>query len=307
MLKNLQLITIRKEREEKSSYLISFYIFIIFNILFSWIIQFQFNALISEGALIFILIAILLITWVPVLFALLLLNFFKLSFKIFFLETIIGKKIFWSILFPSLIAAIGIKISLLLSLVSLTPYGSPLIINGDTFIGVLNLFFPSIFNASLFCIVISVGNEIIFRAFFIELCYRVKLKFPWFFAGLFQFIILLPFLWFGYFGGGRGNFKYIACCFFLFIFLSAFFYWLSLPSNGDQNVQGEKMQNTIANRTLVPPILAASIYQIIFSVYAVRMLSETDFLWMSGPANVITIMIFCIITIFLYISKRLKY
>jgi hypothetical protein len=307
VLKNLLPTIKQKWKGEKSSYFISSFIFAILTVIFSWYIQLKVHASISNGNSLHILIAMLMMAWFPVLIAIFLMKIFKFPFQIFLLIPSIGKKMIWAILIPCLVAAIGIKLSLLLAQISVISPGIPLFMNGDTIVGALNLSFLSILPAILFCIVISVGTELIYRAFFIECCLRANIKIPWFFAGIIQFIAFIPFLWFGYFGGGEGNLKYLVCWLLLFIFLSAFHYWLSLSSNGDRKEQKYKTHKIIAKRSLLHPLFAASTYQIIYYVAAARTLSENGNLWMSGPANVITIVIYLIITIFLLMTKRLKY
>ena len=307
MLKNLPQTIKQKLKGEKSSYFISTFIFVLFTIIFSWYIQLKVHASTSSGMALHLLIAILTMSWFPILIAILLMKIFKFPLQIFLLIPIIGKKMVWAILIPCLAAAVGIKLSLLLSQISVNSPGMPLFMSGDTIFGALNLTFLSIFPTILFCVVTSVGTELTYRAFFIECCMRVNIKFPWLFAGIIQFIAFIPFLWFGYFGGGEGNLKYLLCWFFLFVFLSAFHYWLSISTNEDCKEQSFEMPKILAKRSLIHPIIAASTYQIIYHVVAARTLSENGNLWMSGPANVITIVIYLIITIFLLMTKRLKY
>jgi hypothetical protein len=298
VLKSLQTTIMRRLQGQKSSYLISAIIFATITIIFSWYIQLKSHDLISNGNTLYILI---------VLIAIFLIKIFKFPLQMFLLIPIFGKKIIWAFLIPCLAAAIGIKLSLSLSQINIISSGSPLFINGDTIVGVLNISFLSVLPAILFCIVIAVGTELIFRAFFIESCLRANIKAPWFFAGIFQFIAFIPFLWFGYFGGGEGNLIYLICWLLLFVFLSAFHYWLSLSSTEAHKERAVKMHEIIANRSVVLPIIAASMYQFLYYVVAARTLSENENLWMSGPANVITIVIYLIITIFLLMTKRLKY
>lgn len=308
MLKNLLRITIQKWEGEKNNYFISVFVFAILTIIFSWYIQLKAHvSFISNGNSLYILVAMLMIAWFPFLLAIFLVKIFKFPFQMFLLIPIVGKKIIWAILIPCFVAAIGIKFSLILSQISIVSPEMPLLISGDTIVGALNLSFLSILPIILFCIVVSVGTELSYRAFFIESCLRVRIKIPWFFAGIIQFIAFIPFLWFGYFGGGEGNLEYLICWLLLFVFLSSFYYWLSLSSNVDHKEQNHKTPKILAKRSLIHPIFASGTYQIIYYVVAVRTLSENGNLWMSGPANVITIMIYLIITIFLLMTKRLKY
>ncbi|APJ03868.1 hypothetical protein AXG55_08090 [Silvanigrella aquatica] len=290
-----------KGTRKKSSYVILAIIFSILTFSISWFIQIY--TILSNGNLLQILIALLFVVWLPVLMALLFSISFKLPIEFFILRPVVNKKIIWAILLPCLIAALGVKGSLVLSQISWIDPNMPLFFDGDSIQGILHLSLAHLFPIIIFCIVISMGTELIYRAFFIELCLKAGIKVPFIFSAILQFISCLPFLWYGYFGGGKGNILHLISWFFLFVFLSIFYYWLSLSPNE----RSRNSHHNLAKRSLLHPIIAASVFQVIYFALAPRYISENGNLWMSGPANVITIMIYFIITICLLMTKRLKY
>lgn len=307
MLKNLLLTTMKIIEEERAKYFFITLIYSIFIILISWIIQFKIYTEVLNGKTLFILIAVLIISWFPFLLSIFFIKIFKLPLQMLRLVPIFDKKLIWGFLVTLLVAAIGFKFSLSMSQIYIADSGSPLLLSGDTIFSALNLSFPNFIPVVLFCFMISVGLEFSFRAFLIEISHKVQISHPWFLAGLIQFIAFFPFLWFGYFGGGERNIVYLLFWFILFISQSGFYFWLSLlPSvyNLDESIQKLKID---ANRSLLIPILASCLYQNIYYVIATRTLTENGNLWMSGPANVITVVIYFIITIFLLMTKRLKY
>lgn len=307
MLKNLLPITMRILNPEKNKNLVVLFLFCLFTIAISWFIQFTIYSEVSKGKTLYILISLLMISWLPFLISIFLIKIFRLSFDMLLLIPFISKKIIWGILVPLLAAAVGIKLSLNMSQINLISPDSPIFLSGDTIYSALNIFLSGYFPIILFCVVVSLGTELSFRAFFIELMNKAKIKNSWLFAGLIQFIAFVPFLWFGYFGGGERNILYIIFWLVLFLSLSGFYVWLSILPACDPKEAKNKKLKIEAKRSLLLPIISSCLYLNIYYVVAARTLVENGNLWMSGPANVITVVIYFIITIFLLMTKRLKY
>ncbi|WP_397601294.1 hypothetical protein [Silvanigrella sp.] len=307
MLKNLLPITTRILNQEKNKNLFVLFLFCLFTIAISWLIQFKVYSDVSNGKTLYILISLLMISWFPFLISIFLIKIFRLSFDMLLLIPMLSRKLTWGILIPLLAAAVGIKLSLNMSQINLISPDSPIFLSGDTIFSALNLSLSGYIPIILFCVVVSLGTELSFRSFVVELMNKVKIKNSWLFAGLIQFIAFVPFLWFGYFGGGERNILYIIFWLVLFLSLSGFYVWLSILPAFDPKEAKLKKLKIDAKRSLILPIISSCLYLNIYYVVAARTLVENGNLWMSGPANVITVVIYFIITIFLLMTKRLKY
>ncbi|KAB8033383.1 hypothetical protein [Fluviispira multicolorata] len=298
-MKNSQQIIKTEWQRKKDKYLIASILFVVTSISITWFIQFLFNAIFAKNYL--ILAKFLIISWIPFLISISICVAFKLPMNVFIILPQKSKKVMWSLLIPSLVASIALYLSQYMLTLSIEEPSLAMAMAGDHVASALFLLFSSWFPVVIFCFMISVGIEIALRGFFIEVCKRASIPLPWFIAGLVQFLILLPFLWFGYIGGGPQNIRYIICWFFLQISLSAFYFWLSL-SEDKTNLQINK-----ANRSLISVLLAASTQNIVYYVIASHFVIESGYWWMSGPANVIAVVLYFLITIFLLTTKRLKY
>ncbi|WP_186644742.1 hypothetical protein [Fluviispira vulneris] len=304
-MKNLQLITKIKWQENKNKYRIVTLIYILITISITWCAQIYLNDNLTKQN--YILTVFLLISLIPFILGFFISLFLKIPIKNYLFIPNFSKKIIWAFLIPSIVASIALYISQYLLTINIDEPTLALHMEGDHIASALFLLFSAWLPAVFYCIVVSFAFEISLRGFFIEIAKSASLPFPWLLAGLLQFIILLPFLWFGYLGGGLQNIRYILCWLVLLISLSAFYFWLSLPERKSEAMLTNELQINNANRSLVPVLLAASIQNIVYYVIASRFVIESGHWWMSGPANVIAVVLYFLITIFLLTTKRLKY
>ncbi|BBH53312.1 hypothetical protein [Fluviispira sanaruensis] len=304
-MKNLQQTTKIKWQENKNKYRIVTLTYVFMTVFVCWYVQIYLNDILMKQN--YILTIFLLISWFPFLLGFFIYLFLKIPIKNYLFIPNFSKKIIWAFLIPSIVASIAIYISQYLLTINIDEPTLALHMEGDHIASALFLLFSAWMPAVFYCIVVSFGFEISLRGFFIEIAKRASLPFPWLLAGLLQFIILLPFLWFGYLGGGLQNIRYVFCWLVLLISLSAFNFWLSLPDRKSDAMLKNGLQLNNANRNLVPVLLAASIQNIVYYVVASRFVIESGHWWMSGPANVIAVVLYFLITIFLLTTKRLKY
>ncbi len=304
-MKNLQQTTKIKWQENKNKYRIVTLTYVFMTVFVCWYVQIYLNDILMKQN--YILTIFLLISWFPFLLGFFISLFLKIPIKNYLFIPNFSKKIIWAFLIPSIVASIAIYISQYLLTINIDEPTLALHMEGDHIASALFLLFSAWMPAVFYCIVVSFGFEISLRGFFIEIAKRASLPFPWLLAGLLQFNILLPFLWFGYLGGGLQNIRYVFCWLVLLISLSAFNFWLSLPDRKSDAMLKNGLQLNNANRNLVPVLLAASIQNIVYYVVASRFVIESGHWWMSGPANVIAVVLYFLITIFLLTTKRLKY
>ncbi|MGY3804704.1 hypothetical protein ACWNT8_11610 [Pigmentibacter ruber] len=307
MRKNLLKTISNPFKNEKSKYLVSLIIYLIFGLTVTWGLQLYTFAKANYVNPLFILIALILCSWVPFFISLIIVILFKIPLYFLALIPKINKKIFWAIIVPLLTAAIGLQFSINFSQIFYQETSSILFLSGNTIYGALHLFLVHPISIILFTCIFAIGLELQFRGALLEFCKVLGIPNGWLLAGIFQFICFLPFLWFGYFGGGVGNIFYCFIFAILFLSQSGFCFWLSTFS--DFMSKDKKTVNIKADtmRSLLVPMIYSCIFYIIYFFIVIKFFIENGNMWMSGPANGITVMIQSFITIFLLMTKRLKH
>ena len=227
MQKNLLKTTNKPFKNEKSKYLVSLIIYLISALTVTWVIQLYAFSKANSGNPLFILIALILSSWLPFFIALFIVLFFKIPLYYLALIPRVNKKFFWAITVPLLIAAIGLQFSINFSQIFYQESNAVLFLSGNTLFSVLHLFLVHPISIILFTCIFAIGLEVQFRGILIELFKKLGIANGWLFAGLFQFFCFLPFLWFGYFGGGSNNIFYCLLFAILFVSQSGFCFWLS--------------------------------------------------------------------------------
>ncbi|WGL60004.1 hypothetical protein QEJ31_00105 [Pigmentibacter sp. JX0631] len=307
MQKNLPKTISKPFKNEKSKYLVSLIIYLISALTVTWAIQLYASGKVTSGNPLFILIALILSTWLPFFISLMIALFFKIPLYYLALMPRLNKKLFWAIIVPLLTAAIGLQFSINFSQIFYQESNEVLFLSGNTVYSILHLFLVHPLSIIFFTCIYAIGLEVQFRGILIELFKKIGIANGWFLAGAFQFFCFLPFLWFGYFGGGASNTFYCLLFAILFVGQSGFCFWLSTfhkfmtKDKIGINTKVESM------RSLLVPMIYSCVFYFIYFFIVIKFFIENGNMWMSGPANGITVMIQSFITIFLLMTKRLKH
>lgn len=307
MQKNLLKNTIKPIKTERTKYLISLIIYLFGTIFIGWVAQFFAFSQVERGSPLYMLLALIISSWFPFFLALILLLVFRLPTQLLCLIPKVTKKTFWAIILPLLVAVIGFQFSIHFVQIHYQELDAPLFLAGNSIFSALHLFLVQPIAIFLFTCIFAIGLEILFRGFLLELLKKLDVSHGWFYSGILQFICFFPFIWAGYFGGHSGSILYSIFFVLLFVSQSGFLFWLSIFSDFSDNMKKEKNINRKFSRSLLVPMLSACVFYNIYFFIAIKFFVENGNIWMSGPANVITVMLQLFITIFLLMTKRLKY
>lgn len=307
MQKNLSKNIIKPAKTEKNNNSLLLITYISFSLLISWSGQFYAFSEVNKGHSLSILLSLLLSSWGPFFIALILLIIYRVPSHLLCFVPKINKKIFWAIVTPLLVSAIGLQFSINFSQIFYQSSDAPLFLVGNSVFSALHLFLAKPAAIIIFTCIFALGLEVQFRGFLLELLQQQKLQNAWFYSGIIQFVSFFPFIWFGYFGGSANNIFYTLLFALVFISHSGFLFWLSTFSSFVNKNQMNINNKRETERSLLMPMVSSCIFYTIYFFVTVKFFVENGNMWMSGPANGITVMIQSIITIFLLMTKRLKY